>query len=370
MNSIKAALFGFVVVFAGIVLLFWNEGRTVKEARALAEGAGLVVSVAADRVDPALDGKLVHVSGDVRAGAALQDGDFGVSATGLRLTRRVEMMQWREERRSKGQGQEDEYNYVREWSETPVDSSRFRYAADHRNPPWPAVGQRDLFARDARLGAFAFGEPLIRQIGSGEAHSVDQAAAQRARQLFGRQAVAIQGGLFVGQDASQPRIGDLRVSWEVVPAQTVSLVGRQGAGTLAAYRASNGNEILLVRRGSLDARAMFDAAQSDNATLGWVLRFVGVIVVFAGWRLIFGPIEALASYVPILNVVVSFGVSLAAWVLTLLTAPFVMAIAWFWYRPLLSLSIFGGGALGAAAIVAMRRAGVLRPKGAAAPAAS
>ena len=40
----------------------WNEGRAVRTAESLEEGAGAVVSVPADAVDPGNEGKLVHVS--------------------------------------------------------------------------------------------------------------------------------------------------------------------------------------------------------------------------------------------------------------------------------------------------------------------
>ena len=52
-GSLKGILVGFVLVGAGIVLLFFNEGRAVKRAKALDHGSAAVVSVAATSVDPA-----------------------------------------------------------------------------------------------------------------------------------------------------------------------------------------------------------------------------------------------------------------------------------------------------------------------------
>jgi len=99
-ESIKGVLFGLVLIGGSGVFLFWNEGRAVQTQRSLAEGASLVVSVDAARVDPANDGKLIHLSGDLKSGAALTDPDFTVSATALRLVRAVEVYQWKEEAKS------------------------------------------------------------------------------------------------------------------------------------------------------------------------------------------------------------------------------------------------------------------------------
>ena len=98
-KSIKGVLFGLVLIVGSCIFLFWNEGRAVQTQRSLTEGASLVVLVDPARVDPANDGKLVHLSGDLKPGAPLTDPDFTVSATALRLVRTVEMYQWKEEER-------------------------------------------------------------------------------------------------------------------------------------------------------------------------------------------------------------------------------------------------------------------------------
>ena len=78
-GSIKSVLFGLILFIAAFPVLFWNEGRAVKTARSLKEGAGAVVSVPADAVNAANEGKLVHVSGAVATEAPVAD-DLGVEA--------------------------------------------------------------------------------------------------------------------------------------------------------------------------------------------------------------------------------------------------------------------------------------------------
>jgi hypothetical protein len=68
-ESIKGVLFGFVLILGSGAALFWNEGRAVQTQRSLTEGAGVVIDIDPAQVDPANEGKLVHVSGDMRAPA-------------------------------------------------------------------------------------------------------------------------------------------------------------------------------------------------------------------------------------------------------------------------------------------------------------
>src|SRR5580698_10290472 len=97
-GSLVAALIGLVLVPAAIVLMYWNEGRAVDAIRALDRGATSIVEVNASAVDPATNGKLVHVVGMLQPTVPAKDPVFGVTADGLvRLARAVEMYQWKEE---------------------------------------------------------------------------------------------------------------------------------------------------------------------------------------------------------------------------------------------------------------------------------
>ena len=100
-GSLKGIFVGFVLVGAGIVLLFLNEGRAVKRAKALDPGSAAVVSVAAASVDPANEGKLVHLTGTATTDEILMDPEFAISAQALHLRRNVEMYQWEQTSESK-----------------------------------------------------------------------------------------------------------------------------------------------------------------------------------------------------------------------------------------------------------------------------
>ena len=167
------------------VFLFWNEGRAVQTQRSLTEGAGLVVSADPARVDPANDGKLVHVSGDLKPGAPLADPDFMVSATALRLVRTVEMYQWKEEseaetRKNFGGSEETvtTYEYHRVWSESRNDSSRFKRPEGHVNPQM-AYRATSYASRDATMGAFRPGANVIDKLPANDAVPLEPSLARK-----------------------------------------------------------------------------------------------------------------------------------------------------------------------------------------------
>jgi hypothetical protein len=94
-QSIVGALIGILLVLGSIVLLWWNEGRAVEAIRALDRGAKQVVEAQAGAVDPAKEGKLLHLSGMMETKAPARDTAFGIGADSLlRVKRTVEMYQW------------------------------------------------------------------------------------------------------------------------------------------------------------------------------------------------------------------------------------------------------------------------------------
>ena len=80
-ESIKSFLVGILFFLGSFPLLFLNEGRAVRTEKSLHEGAGAVVSVGSDRVDPANNQKLVHMTGKASTGETLTDPDFLIAGS-------------------------------------------------------------------------------------------------------------------------------------------------------------------------------------------------------------------------------------------------------------------------------------------------
>jgi hypothetical protein len=348
-DSIKGVLFGLILIAGSCVFLFWNEGRAVQTQRSLTEGAGLVVSIDPARVDLANDGKLIHVSGDLKPGAPLTDPDFTVIATALRLVRIVEMYQWKEEtktetRRNVGGSEETvtTYEYHRVWSDTRYDSSRFKRPEGHVNPQMRYRGA-SYSSRDATLGAFRPGTNVIDRLPANDTVPLEASLAQKlAGRIQGPVQVA-DGRIYLGDEPSQPRVGDLRISFKIAPAGPASIVARQAGNGFAEYQTQAGDALLMVRAGTMSAADMFAAAQRENRILTWILRFAGVFAMFIGFLLILNPLVVVADVVPFIGSILSGGAAIVSLVLTAIVAPLVIAIAWLWYRPLVSVAVLAVG---------------------------
>ncbi|RST87835.1 hypothetical protein EJC49_03680 [Aquibium carbonis] len=346
-RSAAGILLGLLLLVAMVIGLFWNEGRAVTTARSLAEGAGLVQTVSADRIDPTLEGRLIHVTGPVVATREPTDDLFGVVAAGIRLERDVEMYQWVERARSDGQvkvggGEEvvTTYTYEKEWSSSAIDSGRFKQPEGHANPGMNYRSERFQIP-EASLGAFRLEEPVLDRIGGARKLTLDQEMidAVRASYRGPRELHVTAGGAYMGPDPSTPRIGDYRLSWQIVPLGPVSVIGRQTVDSFSLYQTVAGNRLLMVETGAVSAAQMFADAMTGNTILTWALRIGGLLLLMFGFSLIMGPIAVVADVIPVLGRIARLGTGVIAFVLAVLVGGMTIAVAWFWYRPLLAIGI-------------------------------
>lgn len=372
-QSFAGIVFGILLVIAACVVLFWNEGHAVKTVRSLSEGAGVVKTVAADKPDPANDGKLVHVIGSLTASGPVFDAEFGMKSEGVRLVRNVEMYQWTEESESEtskrlggGETTRTTYKYKREWADHAVDSGRFHERNGHTNPHmiW---SKRNQAAPNIKLGVFAVPQSMIGRFGSAQPLAVDDAQVQAAKKHIDKDVAVVDGALYVGKDPGQPVIGDYRVSYSEVPRQSASVIARQAGPTFEPYRTEAGGTVALITPGEVPAKDMFKEAEDENRMWTWIIRAGGAVGMFIGFALMMGPIGVLADVIPILGDVVEAGVGVVALLMTLILAPLTIAIAWFVYRPLVAVIVLVlGGALAYGAIhwARARKAARAAPKAA------
>ncbi len=340
-SAIAGFFIGPLLILASVILLFWNEGRSVDTYKILKEGEGVVVSVGADDVDSSNDGKLVHVSGEVMTDAVLTDEDFGVSANAVRLRREVSMFQWEEKQESKtrkkiGGGEETvtTYTYRKAWSESLLESSNFHEPAGHENPREFSLESDSWDARDVRLGAFTLSPGLVAIMNDFSAlpiREIPEGAEWPAGVSLDK------GGIYVGKNPSEPQIGDLRIAYSEVKPGEASILAAQQGSTFQPYRTKAGGSIEMIRSGILDAREMFAAAHSENTFLTWILRGFGLLLAWAGFGLLFAPLSVLADFIPFLGNLVGAATGAVSFLLAVAVSFTVIAIAWIFFRPLLGL---------------------------------
>lgn len=346
MSSIKGILIGLILIAVAVVALFWNEGRAVKRAQDLAQGRGAVVEGDVARVDPAQEGALLHLTGEATTDATLADPDFDVALTALRLRRVAEMYQWVERTETKtrqkvGGGQErvTNYHYDRNWSASLVDSTQFKTPTGHENPRTMPVTSNDWTAERVTLGAFTLAPALKGKLSNYQPLPMEALppAESKAMQQFPNLQIS-SGGYYIGANPSSPAVGDIRVNFEVVKPQVVSVVAGQKGQSLDAWKARN-STVALLGFGEQSADDLFTQAETENVIILWIIRVVGFMFIFFGFRMLMEPFAVLADVLPFMGSLVRVGTSIVAFLLALPLALFVIALGWLWYRPLLGIAL-------------------------------
>lgn len=358
-KSIMGILVGGLLIVGSAFLLYWNESRAVTTARSLKEGAGIVLSIQSDRVDPGNESKLIHLSGEAKTTQRVADPIFAVSADGLRLSRSVSMYQWTEhekteERKKLGGGTEKvhTYTYNREWTSKLVDSSQFRSADGHANPKSMLAEQFSVLAKPITLGAFTVSPEVTAKMHGDEPLSVTEADLAKLPPNFKGKAKLSEGGFYFGADPANPAVGDQKVTFTLLKPATYSILAQQVGSSFGAYQTRAGDALLRVESGSVGAKEMFAHAASENAVLTWVLRGVGFVLMSVGFGMIMGPLSVIGDVIPLVGNIIGAGVFMAAVGLGFVFSTITIAVAWIVVRPLLGIALI---ALAVGAIVLLKK---------------
>ena len=339
-KSIKGLIVGTLLVFVGIGLLFWNEGRAVKTHKALEESQAAVVSINVLEDAPQMNGKLVHISGKAESDETLADPLIPVNVVGLKLQRFVETYQWKEtshseERKTLGGDTETitTYQYEKIWSNDKIKSTGFKKPNGHQNPGEWIYNNQTWTANPITIGNY-------------QLSNAHKDLIENFQQLPIPQDIQLpdglkkfNGSLYAGKDPKKPTVGDQRIQFNIIPAQTYSVIGDLHNSEIHEHIASNGQVIVLVQAGSYSADAMFEKAKNDNANLTWILRLVGSVLLIVAFSMILKPLSVLADVVPLVGNIVEIGTGMVGFLLGSIVALVTIGIAWIFYRPLLGLAL-------------------------------
>lgn len=336
---------GFLLLVVATVMLWWNEGRAVKTAKMLDEAEGVAVHMPdVNTYNPEFEGKLIHANGTVITQDSLIDSDFKVGVKGMYLSRSVEYYQWVESSSSKtedklGGSQEvtTTYTYSKQWTSSPVNSSEFKdpeYKSANNGGVRRQVENKTLVAEHATIGAYKLPAEMISSFPRSNAMPL-------VLSLQGDSLTKINNNvIYFGANPNAPEVGDVRVEYRYVPAENVvSLIAKVQSDTFTRYTAKNGKTFSSLITGTKSMEEMFESEKQGNTILTWVLRILGFILVSAGLKSIFSILSTLLKVVPFLASIMSWGVGLVCNVIAFAWTLIVVAIAWLFYRPVLSICL-------------------------------
>ena len=321
----------FLIAFA---ILWWNEGKAVRDFVSLGNLGKIAVAATSNSVNPANEGKPVVVRAKAGTEKMLADPEFGVRAAALQLVREVEMFQWRENKPSKKEREKGaETSYEQEWSDREIESARFEVEEGHENPvmPYPSAS---WIAKEVDFGAFKLPEKMVRQI-----RSFVPLDPADAKPVIPETVTAVGGMLFVGEDRDSPKIGDLKVAFTAVYPQEVSLVAKQVGSSFEDYASKSGELISIIRPGLHSKDELIDHERSQVKWRTILLRIAGFVAMFVGLLLVFGPIARATEKVPLLGKLVGAGVGLTSFLTSAILTLATIAVAWIAHRTWLVITL-------------------------------
>lgn len=353
-NSFQGILWGIILIIAGTVILWWNEGRAVKASNALKDFQKNYVELPdINTIDPAYEGKAVHATGVAVTADTLRDAAFGIAVNAMKLARSVEYYQWTQHSESESKdklGGSTEttttYTYEPAWCSSPVNSNEFKDPAyKGKNFIHRSVDEMEQAASNVSFGAYRLTPGIVARI-SGEEPAYPSLTEAQMRQLLANVAdttvtVTVSGDqVYIGANPATPHIGDVRITFtQVTSPKTISLLQKVVNGTFESYIAKNGQQFSKVEMGTVSAENMIEHQKSANKMMLWLLRILGIILVVAGFRSLVSFISTVFAVVPFVQRIIGTGTGLVATIVGLVWSFVVIALAWVAHRPVLGIAL-------------------------------
>ena len=349
-NAFFGMIIGLVLFIGSFVLLGWNEGNAVNLVKKEDFISKNAIPVKSDQVDKNNDLKMIATNGKVHTAETLSDSIVSVEKA-LRLRRTVEMYQWVEHKKTKEHKNSDgrvtkttTYSYDKKWDTTEHDS-KFYKKGGYENPKFQ-IKSDSFSATSATMGAFTLHKDQIDRINGFV--TLRALKPVKGYEIVDRFYYKGRSGKVLSETAEgseavevvrEPEVGDVRISYSYVPSgETVSILGQQRGDAIAGMFTSNG-EVYLQYDGPLTLEGMLNRFKRTNMLMTYGLRLLGCVLMYLGMWFLISPIVVISSYVPFLGGIADFVSSLVLWIIAIVLSLLTIAIAWFAYRPVLSVTL-------------------------------
>jgi len=270
---------GALLLLSGAGLVAMTEQGLLDYRHASDRHGGQILDVGSgESPDTAQHGYLVRVAGPLRVIEEPYDPDFGQRAKVPVLIRRVEMFQWREIRVG------SDVHYEQDWVDRPVDSRRFAQPSGHANPERFPIEGKQFDAGQVRVGGYALSPTVLHALPGNDVVTPDP------KSVPVNLAVSFtlhDQYLTTSSRPEQPRLGDLRVSWETVPVQVVTVFAQINGDVLVPAAHAADGKGYDVQTGD---RSLVDVVPDVPASPSFVwLRRIAALLLAAGGALLLLP---------------------------------------------------------------------------------
>ncbi len=323
-QSFGAVIIGLILFICSFAILWWNEGRAD-----LSKIAELAQVIDASKIDKEADGKFVSITGKLEVLSEIEDPEFLLPGKYIGLERGVEMYAWVEEKateeKEKVGGKTEvitKFNYVKEWTNNPLQASSFEYPEGHMNPELPYKDQR-WYAEEAKVSVYRF-SPRTISLPSFEDFELNDKMLRLPNTESGFLPIKREGNyLYIGEgNLKQPELGDVRIRYKaLIAGKIVTLFGKLNKDYVEAYVHKGKEKFYKLMNGTRD-ESIYNL-RTQHKMIGWIFRIIGFFMMWIGMGMFFAPIHALLKVIPILSnaskTIVNLLLFPVALVLTLIT---------------------------------------------------
>jgi len=272
-RALALNVIGAVLVLAGIGLMA-NTARGLQDYRnAASQHGGEVMDLGENaRPEAGQHGTMARVTGTPRVVEAPRDPDFNLRVNTPVLVRHVEMFQWREIRVG------DSVHYELDWVDHLLDAGHFADSKGHANPVAFPVDGKQFDAGLVQLGGFKLDRVLLHAMPGSVQVAPDAAVLpENLAASFSR----YQNYLVTSARPGDPRLGDVRVSWNEVPLQELTVVGRINGDRLEAAGDAADGKGYVVQVGDVPVLDVF-ADLPEPPEFVWSWRILSLLLASLG----------------------------------------------------------------------------------------
>ena len=327
MKNFGNLVIGIILFFGAFCLLWWNEGNSAKKINIANYISKNAIEVNSNNIQRDNDNKLIATNGSAQTSSTLTD-EFVKSPNTLVLERTVKMYQWIDD------NEDGKTVYRKDWSDIEHNSDNFEDKS-HKNPKFTIVS-KEYAAQSANLGQYDLSEKQIRLINP-------QKEFSNLTEKTGYKIIDNQ--YYKGNSIENPEIGDVLISYSYTPSgSAISIIGEQRSdNTVVSMIHKKLGAIYIQYDGKMSKYEMLEKYRNDNKIITMILRFLGWFLMFLGLKLFFEPLMSILNFIPILGKLADTATTLIFALITFMLSLFTISIAWFAYRPLLSLSLIAIG---------------------------
>ena len=278
-----ALTLGIILLIVGIVLTPISTRSRVKEIGALETLNDKAYFRKGAVVDSKYNGHPVFTSGELTYEApGATDTVFGVTADSAMLFRVSEMAQWNTV--------DGEVKLV--WSEEIIPSPD----ASHENPEkYPSNSKSNHYtALSVSVGDYSVSEEQLFLI-------EEKAALETLPSVDVRGFKTVGGYITNSENLDNPKVGDVRIRYEYIDADVVTLAGKQREAAIVSHTNFDDVPFFAALVGEYTRAEVIDYFRDNSAGIVWWLLLIAVIALVIGAVLFFDGFTALTKYSPTLS---------------------------------------------------------------------